>query len=187
MAVFELVKETSEQIIVKVNAKDTLTVAEHPYVNAKMEYITVTRGDDNIYTIVYEGGTTWSWHSGKRGCTLVSENVNRLRKELCEFLTREHVFLGVHTELNPYAASFYATSSNPHGLRVNDWWVDFEFCDTDEKARAYFDRGLYPTPEELAERCFSKYNELFKKHGEITETPNQYVGTVYRVEIGDEF
>lgn len=184
--VFELVKETAEQVIVKVNAKDLMVIAEHPYVDAQMAYITVTRGDEHIWTVVREDGSTWSWHTGKGGHTCVSENVNRLREELETFLAKEHVFLGVRTELNPYAAKFY-TTKNRHGNPTNTWLVDFMFCDTKQEGRRYFSMKQYPTPEKLVEQAFAEYNELFRTHGPITEEPNWNVGTVYHVEIGNDW
>jgi len=183
--VFELIKETAEQVIVKVNAKDLLTIAEHPYVNAQMAYITVTRGDEHVWTIVREDGSTWSWHTGKSGYTLVSKEIDRLRDELSGFLAEKHVFLEVRTELNPYAAKFYAAKLPCSTTSV--WWVDFMFCDTEQKGREYFSMATYPTPEKLIEQAFSEYNELFKNHGPITEKPNANVGTVYYVEIGNDW
>ena len=177
--IFHLVEETSDQVIVKVDAKDPLTVARHPYVTAQMAYITVTRGDNHIFTIVYDDGHTWSCEYGTRGYTLIGENTQRLRSKLLEYLDDQHVFLDAHTELNPYAARFYA--------HEGCWFVDFEFCDTKTKGRKYFDVKLYPTPKELVERAFVEYNELFKEHKEITEEPNWNVGTVYHVEIGEEW
>lgn len=177
--IFELVEETSEQVIVKVNAKDPLTVARHPFVTAQMAYITVTRGDNHIFTIVYDDGHTWSCEYGRRGYTLIGENTKRLRSKLLDYLDENHVFLDARTELNPYAATFY----DYEGC----WFVDFEFCDTDTKGRKYFDKKQYPTQEKLVEQAFPEYNELFKAHKRITEKPNKNVGTVYHVEIGEEW
>ena len=106
--------------------------------------------------------------------------------ELDRFFAENHIFLDVCTELNPYAAKFY-TTKNRRGEPTNTWWVDFEFCDTKSTARKYFDMRQYPTPHDLAVNGLSKYNELFKNHGAITEEPNRYVGVVYRVEIGEDF
>lgn len=67
MGVFELVSRTDKQAVVKVNADDPLTVAMHPYVNSNMAYITLT--------FTYTGGHT-----------LVSGNVDMLRRKVFEFL-----------------------------------------------------------------------------------------------------
>ena len=179
MGVFELFEETNEQVIVKVNAKDPLTVARHPYVTAQMEYVTVTRGEDNNFTIVRNDGSTFSFHEGRRGHTVVSEDVERLKRELKSFLAHEHVFLDARTNLNPYAAEFYEHKGR--------WYVDFEFCDTKDKGRAYFSPSVYRTPESLVETAFAEFNELFKSHKPIASEPNCYVGTVYKVEIGEEW
>ena len=179
MGVFELFEETNEQVIVKVDAKDPLTVARNPYVSAQMEYITVTRGKDNTFVIVYEDGHTWSFYDGWSGHTVVGEDVKLLKEKLKQFLESNHVFIEARTSLNPYAAKFYE--------HKGCWHVDFMFADTHEKGRVYFDPKIYRTPESLVERAFTAYNELFKSHKPITSEPNEYVGTVYHVEIGEEW
>lgn len=183
MGVFNLVEETREQVVVEVNAKDPLTVAKHPYVTAQMRYVTVTRGEDNVFTIVNDDGSTWSCYEGLSGYTVVSENVRRLKEELKSFLKSEHVFLDVNSDLNPYAAKFYK-------WRIMDgperWWVDFKFADTKKEARAYF--PPHWTPQELVNNEFVKYNELFKGQGKhVREVPNGNVGVVYEAEIAKEW
>lgn len=173
--VFELVEETREQVVVKVNADDPLTVARHPYVSSDMAYITVTRGSENTYTIVKNDGRTWSFHMGKRSVEMVSENTHRLRHELDSFLLDERVFLDVETDYKPYAADFYEYKGH--------WWVDFAFSDTNKRGRAYFPL-YYATPKDLVEKAFVDYNDMFAGRGDFVESkPNGNVGTVYRVEI----
>lgn len=173
--VFTLFEESKEQIIIQVHADDALTVARHPYVNADFAYITVTRGDDNTFVVVRKDGSTFSWHSGTRGSTLISENLQRLESEIKRFLRHERVFLDVRTELNPCAADFYRHD----GM----WFVDFIFADTRDKGRVCFPNAS-ESHISLVQNSFAKYNEAFADAaGYIWSTPNRNVSTVFHVEI----
>lgn len=77
---------TDEQVIVKVNAKDALTVARHPYLSSDMAYITITRGKNHIFTVIKENGTTWDFHFGESGYTLVSDGITKLKQKVLSFL-----------------------------------------------------------------------------------------------------
>ena len=90
--VFEVQEITDEQVILKVNAKDPLTVAQHPYLDATMAYITVTKGDNHILTVIKEDGSRGvSFHWGLGGYTLISKNLTRLQDKVREFILRERV------------------------------------------------------------------------------------------------
>lgn len=84
--VFELVDNDKTQVILKVNAKDTLTVARHPYISMDYEYITLTKGINHILTTVRKDGKTFSFSWGFCGGTLISENLMRLKDEVCKYL-----------------------------------------------------------------------------------------------------
>lgn len=44
------------------------------------EMIRVTKGRDQYYTVFKDDGSHWGWHCGDSGFTLVSSNVDELRK-----------------------------------------------------------------------------------------------------------
>ena len=48
--IFEIVSNNSEQVVLKVNADDPLTVAMNPYVSGEYAYVTVTKGTEHILT-----------------------------------------------------------------------------------------------------------------------------------------
>lgn len=179
MGIFELVDNSCEQVVVKVNAKDALTVAMHPYVTAQMEYITVTKGEDHTYTIVYNNGHTWSFECGLHGYTIVSENTKRLMSVLDSFLYEHHVFLDVKTTELPCGAEFYIS----HILDCpSSWWVNLLFENTRKTARVYVDIDEYPTAESVVHYALAEYNPDFER-AELTKEPNFNVGTVYKAFI----
>ena len=84
--VFKIEEATNNQVIVEVSAKDPLTVARYPFLDSRMKYITVTRGNNHICTVIDEDGTTWNWHFGDHGHTLISDSVLELQKNLLQFI-----------------------------------------------------------------------------------------------------
>jgi hypothetical protein len=95
MNVFSLLSVTPEQVIVGVNADTPLTVAQHPYINAQMAYITLTRGSKHILTVINKDGSTpCSFWWGVGGYTVIGEELKRLKLELIKFIQLEcHVIL----------------------------------------------------------------------------------------------
>lgn len=84
--VFELVENNDNLVVLKVKADDNLTIALNPYVNATYDYISVTKGKDHILTIIKKDGTSFSFHWGYGGYTLISEDLELLRKRVVEFI-----------------------------------------------------------------------------------------------------
>lgn len=80
--VFELVEDNDSVVVLKVNADDPLTVALNPYVNATYDYISVTKGENHILTIVKKDGSTFSFHWGISGYTLICDELELLRKKV---------------------------------------------------------------------------------------------------------
>lgn len=89
-SVFTLEERTPDQVIVKVNAvNDPLVIARHPYIDSKMAYITVTRGENHVFTVINHDGTTWSIEWGERGHTLISRSTELLKEKVVEYIERE--------------------------------------------------------------------------------------------------
>lgn len=84
--VFTLVEATPGQVVLKVLVNDPLTVAKFPFVSMDMAYITVTRGKNHTLTVVKKDGKTWSFNWGENGHTLISDNIERLKKAAVEYI-----------------------------------------------------------------------------------------------------
>jgi hypothetical protein len=91
--VFKLAEIDDEQVIIKVNAKDSLTVARYPFLSSDYDYITVTRGGNHILTVIKSDGKTFSFHWGTSGYTLISEDFELLRKQVCQFIHDNYIML----------------------------------------------------------------------------------------------
>lgn len=119
-APFKLVEEQYDKVILKIDVNDTLTVAKHPYVNLTMDYITVTRGEDKILTIIYKDGTTFSFHWGHHGYTLISENMEMLREKVVSFIENDcHILLDMKKDKIYKAVLFYNPNYKSWQLTVN--------------------------------------------------------------------
>lgn len=91
--VFKVVHEDKAQVVLEVNAHDPLTVAMHPYVQSSWKYIAVSKGPRHILTVVKNNGGSFSFHWGEGGHTLISENLERLRKEVVKTIEDQYIWL----------------------------------------------------------------------------------------------
>lgn len=87
--VFELVKVDKDKAILKVKELDNLTIAEYPFLNSKMAYITITRGRRHTMTVINKDGSTWSVDWGAGGYTLCSDSINSLKWAARDFFQIE--------------------------------------------------------------------------------------------------
>ena len=87
--IFEFVKADNSKAILKVKELSTLMIAEHPYLNSKMDYITITRGRRHTLTVINKDGSTWSVNWGDGGCTLCSDSVDSLKWAARDFFQIE--------------------------------------------------------------------------------------------------
>ena len=105
--IFELEEYDDKQVIVKVNAKDTLAVAKHPYVSSDIAYITVTRGTDHIFTVIKSDGKTFSFSFGSSGYTLISKDLEALEKAVLDFISKNGINIYYHGGKPSNADIFY--------------------------------------------------------------------------------
>lgn len=119
--VFELVQRTNEQVVIKVNADNNLVIAMHPYVDSNYDYITVTRGKNHTLTIVNKNGSTCSFDWGDRGRTLISDGLERLKKEVVKFIEEDcKIVLDADTDDFYEASIFYNSNFKKWQIKFND-------------------------------------------------------------------
>lgn len=92
--ILQIIYEDNEKIVLKVNAKDPLTVAMNPWASSNEEYYTITKGENHIFTVVYEDGHTWSFFWGLGGRTLVSDSVESKKMKVLRFLKDNDIDMG---------------------------------------------------------------------------------------------
>lgn len=95
-SVFELLENDSKQVIVKVKADNPLAVARFPFVNGTWEYITVTKKDTHVLTVIRKDGSTFSFHWGLGGYTLIGESLKELQRNITRFLLDKGVNMGYY-------------------------------------------------------------------------------------------
>lgn len=116
---FELVEREPHQVIIRVVANDNLTIAKNPYISSKMDYITVTRGEKHILTVINKDGTTFSFHWGSGGYTLISESTERLKKAVVAFIEEDnHISLEWDDGRIDSASIFYNQNFNSWQLTL---------------------------------------------------------------------
>jgi len=91
--VFELEDFDYGQVIIKVKADTPLKVAKFPFVSGEWEYITVTRGEKHILTVIKKDGKTFSFEWGKGGYTLISDNLTLLKRNVLAFIKNNDIIL----------------------------------------------------------------------------------------------
>lgn len=91
--VFEVEVNECDKVVLKVNADDALTIAMNPFVSSDMAYITVTKGKNHILTVVKKDGTTYSFHWGHNGYTLISDSLEELRKNVVKYIKSQNILL----------------------------------------------------------------------------------------------
>ena len=130
--VFKIEEVTSKQVIVEVSAKDPLTVARYPFLDSQMKYITVTRGDNHICTVIKEDGTTWSWEFGSRGHTLISDSVFEPQKNLLEFIKSNDIAIEYAGGSPKSARIFYNSNYSKWQLTIDiqEGGVFFDWADS---------------------------------------------------------
>lgn len=98
--IFNLMEVTRDLVVIKIADLTNYQIATHPYVNGEMDYISVTRGINHIMTIVNKNGKTWSVDWGRDKFTACSSNVEKLRKEVVNFLEKDcYIALDAHFDL----------------------------------------------------------------------------------------
>ena len=86
--VFELTTQNSEAVVLKVKELSNLDIALNPYVNSSYDYITVSRGEDHVLTIIHKDGKTTSFQWG-RSTTLIGKELETLKEKVIYFIEEE--------------------------------------------------------------------------------------------------
>ena len=80
---FEVVRVTSEAIVIKVKEIDNLTRATYPWMcDVNTEYISVKRGPRGFMTFIYKDGTSWSLDYN----TLCTDKTSELKSNIIRFI-----------------------------------------------------------------------------------------------------
>lgn len=95
--IFEIADNSLDTVVVKVKDLTPLDVALHPFVSANESYITVTKGETNtLTTILRDGRTGVSFHWGYGGYTLISTELEDLKKAVIKFVQENGILLGLN-------------------------------------------------------------------------------------------
>ena len=129
--IFQLVKANPGQVTIKVTHNDDpLKIAEYPFVSSDMAYITVTKGKRHTLTVIRKDGTTWSFNWGEGGYTLISDNTERLKKAVVEYIENYmHILLDWEDQRITEARIFYNNNYKLWQLTIEGqrggkayWW-----------------------------------------------------------------
>lgn len=91
--VMKIMDRNSDRVVIKVNSDDPLTTAMYPFIPGNTAYISVTLGENHVLTVIKKDNSTFSFHWGIGGYTLISESLEQLRREVVKFLKIEGIDL----------------------------------------------------------------------------------------------
>lgn len=121
------------QVIIKVNTRDALSVAQHPYLSSDMAYITVQRGSKQIISIVKTDGTSKSYKPG-----YLSEF---LEEKIHKFLTNNYIIMSYTGEPVGPTTNTYICYNINHGrwqLQIHTYSIMADkTVDTIDKMKDY--------------------------------------------------
>lgn len=160
----EITQNDNELVILKVKDLTNLQIAQKPYFNSGMDYITITRGGKQVLTVVNKDGKTFSCQWGDGGYTLISENLEELKRVVLRFLEANNIFINLINNKLPLVATSFKN-------RNFDRW-QFRLGHIDRNSHNLF----FDTEEQLKDKA----NELGYKISKIV--PNQFVGEVVHYE-----
>lgn len=125
--IFYLKHIDDEKIIIQVLADDTFKVAMFPFVSSNWEYITVTRGKNHTLTVIKKDGTTFGFHWGFNGHTLIDDSLESLKKNVLKFINESNILLEYNGGKNESAKIYYNSNYKKWQLTINDdvhYWSD---------------------------------------------------------------
>ena len=107
MEIFKLIENNEKLVIVQNLASTTLDVARHPYINLTMDYFTITKGKDHVFTIIKKDGDSWSFDFGQSSYTMITGNIENLKNAVLNFLETQGICVDVCTTAKPNKATIY--------------------------------------------------------------------------------
>lgn len=160
----EIVENNDNSVVIKVKDLTNLQIARKPCFNSSMDYITITRGGKQVLTIIKKDGTTSSFHWGDGGYTLISDNLEELKRVVLRFLEDNDIFIElINNKIPLVAESFKNNNFDKWQLRLGT-------------AHKNSHNLFFDTEEQLKDKA----NELGYKISKIV--PNQFVGEVVHYE-----
>ena len=117
----------NEKVILRVLADNPFKVAMFPFVSSDWEYITVTRGKNHTLTVIKKDGTTFSFHWGFNGHTLIGDSLESLKKNVLKFINESNILLEYNGGKNESAKIYYNSNYKKWQLTINDdvhYWSD---------------------------------------------------------------
>ncbi len=109
--VFKLFEVSDKQVILRVHADSAIACARHPYVDADMVLITVTRGRNHTLSVFDRNGRrTCDFDWGDRGRTVIDETLESLRRHVVDFILGQGVLLDSQSDRCTSARMYWNSS-----------------------------------------------------------------------------
>lgn len=146
---FTLAKNTEEMAILKVMVKTPWEIAQHPYLSSDYEYITMTKEEKNIFTIVKTDGTTFSFSN----LEMTGASIGKLKGEVYDALKKYGVTVGIPTMELPQKMEIY------YNRFAQRWQANLSFKGISKEQRMY----LYAqNAEEMCKEIEKRFRIKFK-------------------------
>jgi hypothetical protein len=187
--IFELIENSKDQVVLKVNADDALVVALNPFLQSNYAYVTVLKkqkqGSETIepkLIIVFDDGTTKEFKAREmRGSyTQYSEATNLLIRKVLAFLEEADVNIYLNSMQKPY--KLFVTDYSAEGTHFTQRTED----NTKTQAELhYLDTGIttykkFDTYDEFVE--YAKASGMSMEHrSEVPDKDHSLRGKMYGV------
>lgn len=101
------------------------------------DYINLTRGENHVLTVIKKDGTTFSFHWGVSGHTLISGNLEKLKSSVINFVKNDcHILYTLNTDTYESARICYNKNFKQWQLTINEKeHIYFHDCDDIEEAK----------------------------------------------------
>lgn len=105
---YSVLMSDDEQVVIKIDELQPIDVAMHPYLDASMAYVTITRGADHTLTVVKRDGSrmaSWTWTA--RRAPKVEGNAKRLLEAMCDECEKSGVCIEVPSASKPSSCNVF--------------------------------------------------------------------------------
>jgi len=121
----DIIENNEECVILKVKDNKTLDLIKLGYFDGNEELIRLTKGEDHTCTIFRTNDKPFSWHWGRSGYTLVSDNISAMGRLIEECITEDFdIYIGedknkIRETIN--ITSLDDSSNNSHSIKMMYW------------------------------------------------------------------
>ena len=118
----DIIENNMNCVVLKVKDNKKIDLIKLGYFVGDEQLIRLTKGDDHICTIYNDDGSSFSWHWGESGCTLVTDSVSRMGNIIENCITDDFdIYIGKDDDKikkSLYIKSLDDTKNSEHTIQI---------------------------------------------------------------------